>query len=53
MCHRFLQKGYCFPDCVNVASHVSASKIPADKKAKYQSWLDKKRAALKKKLARE
>jgi hypothetical protein len=53
MCHRFLQKGYCFPDCVNVASHVGASKIPADKKAKYQSWLDKKRAALKKKLARE
>jgi hypothetical protein len=53
MCHRFLQKGYCFPDCANAASHVGASKIPADKKSKYQSWLDKKRTALKKKQSRE
>ena len=43
MCPRWHSRGFCFKDCHNAQSHVEPDKVPANKKAEYQSYLKKVR----------
>ena len=40
MCPRWHSKEHCFKSCKHKSSHVPANKIPADKKRKYNSYLN-------------
>jgi hypothetical protein len=40
MCPRWHIHGHCFKNCVNADSHVEASKIPAEKIAKFREFMD-------------
>jgi len=42
MCPRWHSKEFCYKDCKNRDSHVAADQIPADKKRKYNDYLNKK-----------
>ena len=39
LCSRFHTKGYCFPNCKNVATHIPSKQLPKDVQNKYSSYV--------------
>ena len=39
LCSRFHTKGYCFPNCKNVTTHIPSKQLPIDIKNKYSSYV--------------
>ena len=39
MCPRWFIRGFCFPNCVNTASHVKSEEIPADKLTAFEGFM--------------